>query len=261
MKRFFLLLFILVISGVLNGQRFITTTTNFNDAQLKLKHYGKFILGEEYVDMYSDDAFQIYNSSSSANLSFLLGTGAGRLQFSVSGCNGCYTSYSEPGDGIIRKIGNSHNILLHMTNSSNDGSSKISLGDEYGPVLTAYNNDKVTIGRGYGYDHEDFTLYVGKGIRTERIKVDIASENGWADFVFSEDYKLMSLSDLETFINENNHLPDIPSEEEVLSNGIDVSNMFKLLLQKIEELTLYTIDQEEKIEDLRMQIKLLNYEK
>ena len=92
-------------------------------------------------------------------------------------------------------------------------------------------------------------LYVKDGIKTERVKVEVASTNGWADYVFNDDYKLASLKEVEEFINKNKHLPEVPSENEVLENGIELQEMNILLLKKIEELTLYIIELNEKLEE------------
>jgi hypothetical protein len=89
-----------------------------------------------------------------------------------------------------------------------------------------------------------YPLSVNGTIRAKEIKV----ETGWADFVFEDDYQLMKLSDLEEFINENGHLPEIPTEKEVEENGVSLGEMNSKLLQKIEELTLYIIDQNQKLE-------------
>jgi hypothetical protein len=74
------------------------------------------------------------------------------------------------------------------------------------------------------------------------------SSSSWADFVFEDTYRLRSLSELEEFIQANGHLPDIPSEKEVISEGVNLAEMNKLLLQKVEELTLYLINQNKKFE-------------
>ena len=71
-----------------------------------------------------------------------------------------------------------------------------------------------------------------------------------ADWVFEDDYNLRSLTEVETYIKENKHLPEIPSAEEFRNNDMKVSEMTNKLLQKIEELTLYTIAQEKEIQDL-----------
>ncbi len=73
----------------------------------------------------------------------------------------------------------------------------------------------------------------------------------WADFVFEEDYALRPLEEVEKFIRQNNHLPEIPSEKEVLEKGVDVGEMLRLQMQKIEELTLYVLQQQREIEALK----------
>lgn len=74
---------------------------------------------------------------------------------------------------------------------------------------------------------------------------------GWCDYVFEDDYNMLSLKDLEGFIKNNKHLPEVPSEAEILEMGIDVASMTALLLKKVEELTLYTIQQQKEIEALK----------
>ena len=95
-----------------------------------------------------------------------------------------------------------------------------------------------------------------KGIRTQRVRVDLES---WADYVFEEDYLLRPLSEVEQFIKQNGHLPEVPSAETVTTDGIDLGSMDTTLLKKIEELTLYTIQQEKKIEALQKQSNVLDH--
>jgi len=73
---------------------------------------------------------------------------------------------------------------------------------------------------------------------------------GWHDYVFEDNYKLMPLHKLEQFVNEHHHLPDMPTEKQVHKEGIDVAQMNALLLKKVEELTLYVIEQQKRIERL-----------
>ncbi len=73
----------------------------------------------------------------------------------------------------------------------------------------------------------------------------------WSDFVFASDYHLLSLSELESYINENGHLPEIPSESYVKENGIEIGEMTSKLLQKIEEMSLYLIDLNKQVETLK----------
>ncbi|MBI9033478.1 MAG: hypothetical protein JEZ03_03295 [Bacteroidales bacterium] len=79
----------------------------------------------------------------------------------------------------------------------------------------------------------------------------------WADYVFAKDYHLRSLSEVENFITENGHLPDVPSEEKVIEEGINVAEMDAILLQKIEELTLYMIEQQKMIDELKQENQLI----
>lgn len=89
------------------------------------------------------------------------------------------------------------------------------------------------------------------GLMTAReIKVTLS---GWSDFVFQDDYQLRTLSEVEQFVQENGHLPDVPSEKEVLENGSNLGEMDAVLLQKIEELTLYMIEQDRRLSELEVE--------
>ena len=98
---------------------------------------------------------------------------------------------------------------------------------------------------GIGTDNPQHKLEVLGTIRATEVKV----ETGWADFVFDKDYKLPTLQEVENHINEHKHLPDIPSEAEVKENGVSLGEIQAKLLQKIEELTLYVIEQDKKIKE------------
>jgi hypothetical protein len=80
-------------------------------------------------------------------------------------------------------------------------------------------------------------------------------QNVWADFVFKPDYKLKKLNDVESYINANNHLPEIPTAYEVQKNGVNVGEMQSKLLQKVEELTLYLIEQQKQMAKQQTQIE------
>ena len=82
----------------------------------------------------------------------------------------------------------------------------------------------------------------------------------WPDFVFDANYDLMSIDSLNQYIQNNNHLPDIPSEQEIINNGLNVGQMQNLQMQKIEELTLYIIDLQQEINTLKQDINQLKSE-
>lgn len=101
---------------------------------------------------------------------------------------------------------------------------------------------------------DGYRLYVADGILAERIKVALKDSGDWADYVFEEDYELMPLAEVEAFVKKNKHLPGLPSANEVAANGIDVAQMDAMLLQKIEELTLYMLELKKENEALRKEL-------
>lgn len=102
-----------------------------------------------------------------------------------------------------------------------------------------------------------YKLAVNGTIASTEIKVENTSN--WPDFVFESDYKLPTLSEVEKHIKINGHLKDIPTTEEVEVNGILLGDMNAKLLKKIEELTLYSIDQEKRIESLEVRNEKLTH--
>ncbi|WP_064966017.1 hypothetical protein [Tenacibaculum ovolyticum] len=112
--------------------------------------------------------------------------------------------------------------------------------------FTVENNGNVGIGT---INTGLWKLAVNGKVRAKEIKV----ETGWSDFVFYDNYKLPTLKEVEKHIKEKGHLKDIPSAKEVAKEGILLGKMNSKLLQKIEELTLYTINQEHKIKKLEKQ--------
>jgi hypothetical protein len=103
----------------------------------------------------------------------------------------------------------------------------------------------------------NYKLFVQTGILTEKVRVAVNCSANWADYVFAPDYKLMPLPELEKYVNENKHLPNIPSAEEVVKEGMDVGQMTSKLLEKVEEMSLYIIEQNKKIEALEKKVETL----
>ncbi|HLV53400.1 MAG TPA: hypothetical protein VKY29_05225 [Cryomorphaceae bacterium] len=104
-----------------------------------------------------------------------------------------------------------------------------------------------------GDSPEEHSLYVeGSGIAEEmfiKLKAD------WPDYVFHRDYALLPLSDLENFIDQNGHLPEMPTASEVEEEGVKTGEILRLLTQKVEELTLYILQQQKEIDELKVQLK------
>ena len=83
-----------------------------------------------------------------------------------------------------------------------------------------------------------------------KAKEVLVTLTGWPDFVFDKNYKLLPLKEVEHFINTNQHLPNVPSATEVETHGIPLGEMNAVLIQKIEELTLYIIQMEKRLSEL-----------
>lgn len=107
---------------------------------------------------------------------------------------------------------------------------------------------------GIGTSNPQNLLDVKGTIHAQEVKVDLTS---WSDFVFHPSYQLKPLSEVEKYIRANGHLENIPSEAEVINNGVAMGEMQSKLLQKVEELTLYIIEQNKKIEALDKENKIL----
>lgn len=95
----------------------------------------------------------------------------------------------------------------------------------------------------------DYALAVNGGIIST--KVYIKEVNQWPDHVFSDEYEIRSLHALKEYINENHHLPGVPSEKEVLENGYDLHGMQYIMLEKIEEMTRYILTLQDEIDELK----------
>ena len=106
-----------------------------------------------------------------------------------------------------------------------------------------YNSGNV----GIGTTNPAQKLSVNGTIRAKEIIVD----TNWSDYVFHPNYRLRPLSEVATYVGANHHLPEVPSEAEVQEKGISLGDMQSRLLAKIEELTLYVIQQERENHELR----------
>ncbi len=151
--------------------------------------------------------------------------------------SGVVTAVSE-GSATITAISNS--------NGSVSANATINISDSTPPNGTVwvqdgsnihYNNGSVGIGT---TTSGAYKLAVDGHVRAREIRVD---QDTWPDYVFEEDYRLPTLEEIKKHIEEKGHLPDMPSAKVVKANGIELGEMNKLLLEKIEQLTLYAIEQ------------------
>ncbi|MBI3883195.1 MAG: TMF family protein, partial [Sphingobacteriales bacterium] len=142
-------------------------------------------------------------------------------------------------------VGNTNNLRLNT-----NGIQRMMISGSTGNIGIGVDISAVT-------DADTYKLYVGNGIRTRKIKVDHAT---WPDYVFDAGYKLPSLQEVEQYILQNKHLPEIISTEEVKKDGVDLGDNQAALLKKIEELTLYMIDLNKNMIELNKKVAFLSKE-
>ena len=159
------------------------------------------------------------------------------VHYAIERGNGAKSAFgitSTTHDAFLSSSGN----LKFLTNNN---------GSSYNTAMFLNREGQLGIGTLTTGNHK---LAVEGSIGAREIKVEA---NGWSDFVFEKDYNLPTLFEVENHIKEKGHLKDIPSAKEVEQNGFYLGEMDAKLLQKIEELTLYTIAQEKKIKALEME--------
>ena len=102
------------------------------------------------------------------------------------------------------------------------------------------------------YDTEEYFMFVDGKAAFEEVRVQLSQH--WGDFVFADDYEPMPLNELKNYVNTNRHLPNMPKAVQLEEEGLEVSDIVAKQMVNIEELVLYTIDQEEKISNLEQKL-------
>jgi hypothetical protein len=183
------------------------------------------------------------------------GGGGSFLTFGPAACQYCDSNISSEGDLVIRAHSwgeNPKDLII-----SNDGTGKIkfvtkefswSNGGVDQLRMTILKNGKI----GIGTETPTELLAVNGTIHAKEIRVDLQD---WPDYVFNVNYNLLTIEQVEEFVKEKGHLPDIPNAKEVEENGIKLAEMNKKLLKKIEEMTLYIIDLNNKLKLVEEAIK------
>jgi len=160
------------------------------------------------------------------------------------------------GAGAVMFFANGGIMDFYITPSS--GSTSKDQNITWGtPKMRILRNGEIGIGTSET-DPTGFKLSVVGKIRSTEIKVQAMP---WPDYVFTPNYNLMKLAQLESYIAEEGHLPNIPKAEIVEEEGIELGSMNAKLLEKIEELTLYIIEQNKKLEAQEARIEALEKSK
>lgn len=146
--------------------------------------------------------------------------------------------------------------LILQTNGFNGvvttGAGNVGIGTS---VPTAKLHVKTNVLIGDGSPAAGYLLSVNGKIISEEVRVEL--DAAWPDYVFEENYHLPSLNQLDQFIKTNKHLPNIPTAEMVKNDGVNLGDMNRRLLEKIEEMTLYLINQNKKLDTLQKEVNAL----
>lgn len=208
--------------------------TNNSPEQVTLLTTGNLGIGTTTPDYRLNVASNIVQSNTNTNLLKLVGQNP-LLAFS----NGTtdfgyikawsYQPYAPFTNGLVIGTGPGYPIFFSTNN--------------YSLSMIVADNGNV----GIGTANPTYKLSVNGNIRSKEVVV----ETGWADYVFNKSYKLKPLAEVETFIENNNHLEGIPSAQEIEKTGLHVGDTQKKMMEKIEELTLYVIELNKQIKELQ----------
>jgi hypothetical protein len=184
-------------------------------------------------------------ANTTGNNNTALGRSALRLNTtgSFNAAVGDSSGWKNIGSGNVfigRKAGAQETAASNKFYLANDSANALMYGD--------FGSGQVLLGK------KDATGYMFKGTRTLNViggiltdSVRVSPSGDWADYVFDEKYELPTLAALDQYIRTYRHLPNIPSAKEVSRNGINLADMNNRLLEKIEELTLYILQQEKRM--------------
>ena len=203
----------------------------------------------------SMQAFTIYDKTSNAESFVIFGNGATHIAAQNAQIGFANSAIQDP--GVALNI-NNQNVSGIKFNTNNPGINLICVNSQLPnqSVFTVKGNGRTYIGDDIVVGtHTDAMLQVSGKIACKSLFV--LKPTDWQDRVFSPSYKLEELSKVENYILENNHLKGIPSEKEVLEDGYDVNEMDAKLLEKIENIFLYIIEQEKQMQNLKAEISEL----
>lgn len=168
-------------------------------------------------------------------------TGSTTADGTFLGVHAYNTTANAPMFGILQKyFGNINSGLIFNTGASRTGGYLTFLVNNGTEQMRLDANGNLGIGT---IPNGTYKLAVAGTVGAKKIQV---TQAGWADYVFDNNYHLPSLLEIESYVQQHKHLPEVPSEKDVLANGLDLGEMNKILVKKVEELTLYLIDEHKK---------------
>lgn len=233
-----------------------------------------------YISIYTEEGaglINIYDGNSTSRTK--IGGGFMSLTNTPNNAYGTFLPLNLSQDRTYKLPNNSGIIPLSVNGNLPDSAGNITISpggtsivnDADNRVTTALGNGQFNAESNLTFDGLTFSVNGNVGIGTSGsngyrlavngnalfTKIIVKEYSAWPDYVFNNTYKLPSLKYTEDFIKKHSHLPDIPSAEKVKSEGLDLASMQALLLRKVEELTLYAIEQNKKIKILQEEVNIL----
>ncbi len=255
-------------------------STQAGNAYIGLTVHGPYYAGFSHKDRAEDLNGYAFLQSSDGEYTLInkKNTGSGYIAFRVGNQNkmvltdsgrlgiGTYNpkqTFHVTGDSYMR----GHVYLYASNGDGQDGTAYIQARDDSGNSdiglqLRTQDDGEITnavyISPQGDVDIANMLNATG-GIQTNNIQANKVTLNigSFPDYVFADDYSLMSIEEVAQYITNNKHLPNMPSEKEMVANGMDVSKLSIKMVEKIEELTLYTIQQEKQLKSQEQLIKAL----
>lgn len=260
-------------SSTNTAYKFRVYTAGDSQKGMRIHNTYNLLTGSNFSDAYLNNhalTISYYDPMSSPNVrtsSFVdfYGNASFKGKMSISGGNSLDLSpvinpnFSLFVDGLTYSTGlASQTIKVGTTNAwQYSGSEKLYVeGTSKFTSTSTFNgtvnmNGVVNIGGVTTSCFPDYKLFVGGGILAEKVRVAVPGGSYWCDYVFEEDYNLMSIYELKNYLVQNKHLPNIPSEQEVIKDGVDLLEVNRDLLKTVEELTLYVIQLQEQIDEIK----------
>lgn len=214
------------------------------------------------------NGFAMFGSSTSGQQNLLIdnneimvrnGIAAGTLAIQNDGGDvtiGARTTINKDGEALkLNGVDPAINLYVNGVQKSYiwQTGNNLNIGVSNAAGKIVFNTNQMQIGTSVALP-SGYKLGVGGKVLCEELKVKLQSV-GWPDYVFADNYKLLSLTEVEKFIQQNKHLPNIPPASEVEKEGLEVGDMQRRMMEKLEELTLYIIQQQKEIEDLKTKLK------
>jgi hypothetical protein len=230
-----------VAFGSLHGEAYISTGFDINTDPTGYMSPKIFIKSNGNVGIGTTIPSEKLELNGNLKLSYGVGDyGAGRIQ-----------AFS-PGD-IIGFTMNSTSRAWDLVSIVSSATDYFAIRDHTAGAIRFMIDENGNVGIGTTGYPGNYKLAVNGTIRAKEVKV----ETNWSDFVFEDNYNLPTLDKVESYIKENKHLPDVPSAKQVEEEGLSMSQMMAKQMQKIEELTLYVIEQNKQIAALKTELSEL----